>query len=87
MKKEEKKSFISAGAVIVTGVSFGIGVLEALVYYNLGQATGGKKFTYKFPPAKEFIQTAALVLLTSAITGYIVGVVENQFGNNEQLSA
>lgn len=54
-------------SVVLTGVGFAVGVFEALIYYNMGQSEGGS-FKFKVPPGKEFVKTAAMVMLTSVIT-------------------
>ncbi len=53
--------------VILTGVGFVVGVGEALLYYNLGQAQGAA-FRFKVPPTRELIKTAGLVMVTSVLT-------------------
>ena len=54
-------------AIILTSIGFTVGVGEALIYYNMGQAAG-KGFRFKMPPTKEFLKTAGVVLVTSLIT-------------------
>lgn len=73
----------TASTVIITGVGFVIGLAEALLYYNLGQAEGSK-FTYRIPPGKELLKTAATVLITSVLTGYIANWIEKKVTANEQ---
>lgn len=53
--------------IVLTGVGFAVGVFEALIYYNMGQAEGGN-FKFKVPPTRDFVKTAGMVLLTSLIT-------------------
>ncbi len=54
-------------SIIITTASFVVGVGEALLYYNMGQANG-KSFRFKMPPTKEFMKTVGVVFLTSLIT-------------------
>lgn len=70
-------------AIILTGVGFAVGVGEALIYYNMGQA-GGNKFSFRMPPTREFIKTAAVVLLTSVVTTALFKGIEMAFEPVEQ---
>jgi len=63
--------------LIITVAGFFIGTAEALIYYNLGEnkAKNSNKFTYKIPPAKELLQTASIVMVTSILTaGFTRGI-------------
>jgi hypothetical protein len=53
--------------VVLTGIGFIVGVGEALIYYNMGQAqyTGSR---FRIPPTREFLKTAGMVLVTSIVT-------------------
>ena len=62
-------------AVVLTGVGFAVGVAEALIYYNMGQ-TAGNQFQFRIPPAKEFMKTAGIVLLTSLVTTALFNGIE-----------
>ena len=62
-------------AVILTSVGFAVGVMEALIYYNMGQSEG-RSFNFKIPPSKEFLKTAGVVLITSLITTAIFNGIE-----------
>ena len=70
-------------AIIITSVGMVIGVAEALIYYNLGQNSGGK-FSYRIPPAKELLKTSTIVLITSILTAGISGYIESHFSNEEK---
>lgn len=63
-----------------------IGIAEALLYYNLGQSAGGK-FTYKIPPAKEFLKTMGVVLITSALIAGVSGFIESRFQEDKKQTA
>lgn len=73
----------AASTAIITGVGFVIGLAEALLYYNLGQAAGSK-FTYKIPPGKELFKTALTVLVTSVLTGYIANWIEGKLTEDKK---
>jgi uncharacterized membrane protein (DUF106 family) len=83
-RKVKSKSVTSA-AVIITGVGFVIGLAEALLYYNLGKSAGSK-FTYKIPPGRELMKTAATVLITSILTGYIASWIEGKLSDERQIA-
>ncbi len=64
--------------LIITVAGFFIGTAEALIYYNLGESKAKKnaKFTYKIPPTRELLQTAAIVLVTSVLTAGMTRGIE-----------
>jgi len=48
------------GNLIVTGVTFGVFMTEALIHYNLGMAQSEGKFKLRLPPPKELAKIAAV---------------------------
>lgn len=68
--------------IILTGVGFGVGVFEALIYYNIGQSEGGK-FKFRIPPTKEFVITGLTVFATSLITTALFKAIELAMDANE----
>ncbi len=68
--------------LIITAAGFFIGTAEALIYYNLGEAKAkkNKKFSYKIPPAKELLQTASIVFITSVLTAGLTDGIEKILG-------
>lgn len=72
--------------LIITVAGFFIGTAEALIYYNLGEskAKKNKKFTYKIPPTKEFIQTASIVMVTSILTAGLTNGIEKLLNEEPQ---
>jgi hypothetical protein len=72
--------------LIITAAGFVIGTAEALIYYNLGESKAGKnkKFTYKIPPTKEFLQTAAIVMVTSVLTAGLTNGIEKLLNNDTE---
>lgn len=77
---------MNKNTIIVTTVGLIIGTAEALLYYNLGQSSGGK-FAYKIPPGKELFKTIGVVLVTSVLTAGISGFIESRFQENEKQTA
>ena len=72
-------------AMVLTGVGFVVGVAEALIYYNMGQSAGGN-FRFAVPPTKEFLKTAAMVLLTSVVTTALFKGIEMMMEPEDQFA-
>lgn len=69
--------------IIITGVSFLVGMAEALIYYNMGQNSDEKEsFKFKIPDGKDLLKTAGVVILTSIVTGFIAGRIESKLNVN-----
>ena len=77
---------MNAGSLIVTGASFAVGVGEALIYYNMGEAakSGKANFKYRIPPRKELLKTAGVVLATSIVTALMVKGLQMLFEPDEE---
>lgn len=60
------------GGLIVSGVTFGVFMAEALIHYNMGQATAEEGFKMRMPPAKELAKIAAVTGAFSLISGFLV---------------
>lgn len=60
------------GNLIVTGITFGVFMTEALIHYNMGQAKAKGGFKLSMPPADELAKIAAVTLTFSVITGMLV---------------
>lgn len=74
---------MNKNTIIITTVGLVIGTAEALLYYNLGQSSGGK-FSYKIPPRKELLKTIGVVLITSVLTAGISGFIESRIQKEER---
>ena len=46
--------------LIVTGVTFGVFMTEAIIHYNMGLAEADGKFKLRLPPPKEMAKIAAV---------------------------
>lgn len=84
-KKDEKnKTFVKV--MLLMGVGFVIDVGQALIVYNAGKGAEAKalgaNYKWKFPAGKELLQTAALVLVTSVLTGLVVSAAESAILGN-----
>ena len=68
--------------LIVSGVTFAVFFVEALIHYNYGILESKnlpmiwKNFT--MPKGKSLVKMAAIVLVASAISGVIIDKVEQQ---------
>lgn len=60
------------GNLIVTGVTFGVFMTEALVHYNLGMAQSEGKFKLRLPPPKELAKIAAVTAAFSIASTLIM---------------
>ncbi len=69
------------GLIIVTTASFAIGLLEALIYYNMGKSEDKGKFAFKMPPGQELAKTAGVVIITSIATAVVTSALEKGFQN------
>lgn len=60
------------GNLIVTGITFGVFMTEALIHYNMGQAKSKGEFKLSMPPAQELAKIAAVTATFSVVTGLLV---------------
>ncbi len=60
------------GGMVVTGVTFGVFMAEAIIHYNMGKATAEEGFKLRMPPAKELAKIAAVTGAFSLLSGMIV---------------
>ena len=68
--------------LIVSGVTFAVFFVEALIHYNYG-ILESKNMPFKWenwtmPKGKSLVKMAAIVLVASAISGVIIEKVEQQ---------
>ena len=62
--------------ILVTGITFGVFMAEALIHYNMGQAKAGGKFELRLPPPKELAKIAAVTGVFSLVSGAMIGQLE-----------
>lgn len=60
------------GNIVVTGITFGVFMTEALIHYNMGQSKDQEGFKLTMPPPKELAKIAAVTLTFSIATGLLV---------------
>ena len=60
------------GGLMVSGVTFGVFMAEALIHYNMGMATAEEGFKLRMPPPKELAKIAAVTAAFSLMSGFLV---------------
>jgi hypothetical protein len=63
------------GNLIVTGITFGVFMTEALIHYNMGIAKAEGGFKLRLPPAKELAKIAAVTGAFSIASGLLIRAV------------
>ena len=65
-------------ALIVTGITFGVFMTEALVHYNMGMAKAEGEFKLRLPPPEELAKIAAVTGAFSLVSGALIRVIEQR---------
>ena len=63
---------------LVTLVTFGTFMAEAIIHYNMGKRKEGESFSLKLPPPKELVKIAAITGAFSLLSGSIVSAMERK---------
>ena len=58
--------------LLVTGVTFGVFMAEALIHYNLGASKSEGDFKLRLPPPKELAKIAAVTGAFSVLSGVLI---------------
>ncbi len=70
------------GRFLVTGITFGVFMAEALIHYNMGrmkeEQTNGEGASFKLPPPKELAKIAAVTGTFSVVSGLLIGTLNNK---------
>lgn len=66
--------------LMITGITFGVFMTEAIIHYSLGMSKAEGKFRMHFPPPKELAKVAAVTGVFSVLSGVLIGTVERRFG-------
>lgn len=66
------------GNLMVTGVTFGVFMAEALIHYNMGMAKAEGGFKLRMPPPEELVKIAAVTAAFSVASGLLVGKLEQR---------
>lgn len=64
--------------LIVTGITFGVFMTEALVHYNMGMAKAEGEFKLRLPPPEELAKIAAVTGAFSLVSGALIRVIEQR---------
>jgi hypothetical protein len=62
--------------VLVTGITFGVFMTEALIHYNMGMAKADGEFRLRLPPPQELAKIAAVTGAFSLLSGVLIRSVE-----------
>lgn len=62
--------------LLVTGVTFGVFMAEALIHYNMGMSEAKGDFRLRMPPPKELAKIAAVTGAFSILSGALINQVE-----------
>lgn len=68
------------GKYIVTGITFGVFMAEAIIHYNMGQAKAQGGFKLRLPPAGELAKIAAVTGAFSVLSGVLINTAEQRLG-------
>ena len=60
------------GGVLVTGITFGVFMTEALIHYNMGMAKAEGEFRLRLPPPQELAKIAAVTGAFSVLSGVLI---------------
>ncbi len=60
------------GRLLVTGITFGVFMTEAIIHYNMGKANGDENFRLSLPPPRELAKIAAVTGAFSLASGLMI---------------
>ena len=70
------------GRFLVTGITFGVFMTEALIHYNMGRMkeenAEGRQASFQLPPPKELAKIAAVTGAFSVVSGVLIGALNNR---------
>jgi hypothetical protein len=71
------------GRLLITGVTFGVFMTEALIHYNMGrmkeEQADGKRASFQLPPPQELAKIAAVTGAFSLVSGVLIGSLNKHF--------
>ena len=68
------------GRVLVTGITFGVFMTEAIIHYNMGAAEGEGEFRFRLPPPKDLAKIALVTGAFSVLSGVLVNTATRHLG-------
>jgi hypothetical protein len=66
------------GRFLVTGITFGVFMTEAIIHYNMGTAKAEGGFKLRLPPAKELAKIAAVTGTFSVLSGVLINTMQSR---------
>lgn len=66
------------GRLLVTGITFGVFMTEALIHYNMGMAKKDGQFKLRMPPPKELAKIAAVTGTFSLVSTVLISAIERR---------
>lgn len=66
--------------LLMTGITFGVFMAEALIHYNMGVAKSEGRFRLRLPPAGELAKIAAVTGTFSVVSGVLVDRLQRRIG-------
>jgi hypothetical protein len=66
------------GRFLVTGITFGVFMTEALIHYNMGAARKEGEFRLRLPPPGELAKIAAVTGTFSLISTALLSALEQR---------
>ena len=67
---------MKARGLMITGVTFGVFMAEALIHYNMGMSKAEGNFKLRLPPPKELAKIAAVTATFSVLSGAAINQLE-----------
>jgi hypothetical protein len=58
--------------LLVTGITFGVFMTEALIHYNMGAAKSRGDFRLRLPPPRELAKIAVVTGTFSVVSGVLI---------------
>ena len=74
---------MAMGRFLVTGITFGVFMTEALIHYNMGrmkeEKAKGEQPRFQLPPPKELAKIAAVTGAFSIVSGLLIDTLDKKF--------
>ena len=64
--------------LLVTGITFGVFMTEAIIHYNMGQSKADGRFRLQLPPPEDLAKIAAVTGVFSLVSGALVRTLEQK---------
>ena len=71
------------GRFLITGITFGVFMTEALIHYNMGKSNNGKDFKLALPPPKELAKIAAVTGAFALASGIMIDSLQRYTGSGK----